>query len=305
MRLLAAEVEVRAWGILYESSQRSLLVQEGRFFMRHMRHTDVSVNGFTIPELIVVISIMGIIISTIMSILIHTYVDVLYLNNQVTSNNELSDAFWFMDDNVSLASRFLMTVPSPFVDTYGPHDSGTSGSEAWSYKGDSATSRVLITKRYATNNNSLTTSRGPVYENTVNFDCTTQMRYQPQLPYISIFFLKNGTLYRRVLTDTSTPLCPGNSQYQRQSCPPYLNKSTWNASCKANDEVLAMNISAFKVDYYQQISGSSGVQIDPNYTSTDPTTLDAADYILVTLTSSYNNRNQNTSMQLRITKVNS
>src|SRR5690606_29463721 len=123
-------------------------------------------------------------------------------------------------------------------------------------------SRVLITRSFSTSTNALDNARQPVFTNTPEFDCATQMYYQPQLTFLSVYFVKNETLYRRVLTDTTTALCHVNAQQQRQSCPPYITSGR-HASCQANDEVLLKGVTNFTVAYYQTSQAGSSTQIDP------------------------------------------
>ncbi|MDB5162919.1 MAG: hypothetical protein JWN28_526 [Candidatus Saccharibacteria bacterium] len=260
--------------------------------------------GLTIVELLIVLVLMGILLPILFTFLVNTYKDVFYLDYKVQSTSQTKLALSFVEDNVRISSGFLSSVPSPYTDAYGPHDTGSSGGQAWSYKGDSATSRVLISESYATNSTAFNSARRPIYVNTAEFNCTTQMYYQPQLSYISIYYLKNSTLYRRVLTDTTTALCAGNTQQQKQSCPPYITSGR-DASCQANDEVLMSNVTEFTVEYFEVTIDGTSTQIDASYTSSDPTVLDAADYANVTITSTNKNGAVTNSLTQRMTKVNS
>lgn len=259
-------------------------------------------SGMTIVEIVVVMTVLGILFP-VFSFILATYRDTYSLNDQVTMNSATKQALWYMDDKVRVAYSFSATVPSPFTDAYGPHDAGTAGAEAWSYKGDSSTSRVLITKSYATTTNALNSGRQPVFMNTPEFNCTTEMSYQPQLPFMTVYFVKDETLYRRVLTDTTSALCAGNVQQQKQSCPPYIT-SGLHASCQANDEVLLSNVSNFSVAYYQVSQAGSSTQIDSGYTSIDPDILIEADYAVVTIGTSTRGGTVTNEVTQRMTKVN-
>ncbi|MGV9001741.1 MAG: prepilin-type N-terminal cleavage/methylation domain-containing protein [Candidatus Saccharimonadaceae bacterium] len=258
--------------------------------------------GFTMVEVAIVVVIVGLIFP-LFAFILSMYHDAYYLDEKVRMSNETSQALWYMEDGVRVSNGFLTAVPSQYVDPYGPHDLGTSGGEAWSYKGDSSASRVLITQNYATTTNALSTGRQPVFENTPTFNCTTQMYYQPQLEYTSIYFVKNRTLYYRLITDKTTALCAGNAQQQKLTCPPYIISSR-NASCETNDEVLATNVSNFSVAYYHIVQDGTSTQLDPTYTSTDPTILSTADYVEVTITQSVRNNAISISLKQRMTKVN-
>ena len=260
--------------------------------------------GFTIVELIIVITVLGLIFPLSIMI-INSYKDTVFSDDKVKTSVLAQRALYYMDDSVRVASAFLTAVPSPFTDAYGPHNAGSSGSEAWSYKGDSASSRVLMTQSYATTVNPSSTGRLPVYENTPAFNCTTQMHYQTQLPFVTVYFVKDSVLYKRTLTDTTTALCPGNTQQQKQSCPPYIAKASLDASCQARDEVLITNVNSFSVAYYQSSSDGTSTQLDSDYTSTDPTILVSADYAVVTITTSTRNGQVMNTISQRLTKVNS
>lgn len=260
--------------------------------------------GFTIVELTVVIVMLGVLLPIFSTLFIDVYHDTYTADRVAKATYETKQALSYMEDNVRVSNGFLAAVPTPFTDPYGPHNNGSSNSEAWSYKGDSSKSRFLITKSYATNSNGLATARQPVFINTANYNCSTQMYYQPQLSFITIYFMKDTTLYKRLLTDTSTAVCPGNTQAQKQTCPPYIAVSSRDASCGANDEILAKNVSEFSTKYYQISKDGSSTQIDPSFSSTDQTVLDPADYVIVTLTMSTTNGNTVGTVSQRMVKIN-
>lgn len=260
--------------------------------------------GFTMVEVVIVLVVVGLLFP-LFAFILGMYHDAYYLDDRVKMNSNAAQALWYMEDSIRMANGFLTEVPSRYEDPYGPHNVGRSGAEAWSYKGDSGTSRVLITRNYATTSNPLNTGRQPVFVDTPLFNCTTQMTYQPQLTYVSIYFVKDGTLYHRVAPDKTTALCAGSSQQQKISCPPYITSGR-NSSCEANDEVLATNVSNFTVEYFRiaEDGGGSAVQLDPAYTSTNPAVLSTADFAIVTLSESTHGGAVTTTLKQRMTKVN-
>lgn len=274
--------------------------------MRRIQRTNnrLSMFGFTIVELTIVVVVLGLIFPIFSALVVTSYRDVLAQDDRVKMVSELKRALWYMDDNVRVSNSFIAGVPSVYSDPYGQRNLGSSGGEAWSYKGLSSSQRVLMTQSYATTTNALSSGRQAVFVNTPEFNCTTEMYYQPQLSFVTIYFVNDGTLYRRLLTDTTTALCPGNAQQQRQTCPPYIAIGSRHASCLANDEILATNVTSFSVGYYQIIQDGTSTQIDPSFTSTDPEILSSADYALVTVTSGVRNNAVTSTLTQRLTKVN-
>lgn len=268
------------------------------------RLTGRTSKGFTVVEMTMVVMILGLILPVFSVMLINTYRDSFYAKDKVRITADTVQALRYIEDTTRQAKTFRATVPSAYTDTYGRNNAGTAGGEAWSYKGDSAAIRVLITENYSSNANPLNTGRQPVFIDTPAFNCTTEMYYQPQLTYIAIYFVRNNTLYKRLLTDTTTALCAGNTQQQKQTCPPDVTQSSWPAACQANDEVLASNVSSFSTAFYRISQDGISTQIDPTFTSSDPSILASADYVNVTITTSVLNGAVTNTMTQRITKVN-
>ncbi len=260
--------------------------------------------GLTIVELAIVVVIIGIVFPIFSVLLVNTYRDSYVSDNKVKSSSMTIQALAYIDDTVRSSSSFLTTTASPYTDVYGANNLGSSGGQAWSYKGTSASNRVLITQNYATTVNALNTGRQPVFKNTPEFNCTTQMYYQPQLEYVTIFFVKDNTLYRRILTDNTSSLCAGNVQQQKRTCPPYIATGSRDASCQANDEILATNVSSFSTAYFQVTQDGTSDPVDAPFTSTDPDILEGADYVNVSITASSKGGGVTNTMTQRMTKVN-
>ena len=276
--------------------------------MLRTRHTNnkyrSSENGLTIVELSLVMVLLAILFPIFYSLLVNMYHDAFYLNDRVRSGSKTTQALFYIEENVRSANAFTTNIPSGYSDFYGPHNLGTAGAEAWSYKGDSASSRVFITQNYSTTTNALNSGRQPVFTNNPIYNCTSELYFQKQLMYMTVYFVKDGTLYRRLLTDRATALCPGNTQQQKQTCPPYISEGSRDASCEAYDEALASNVTNFTVAYFQVSIDGTSTQIDAPYSSTDPAVLSAADYANVTISTSTRGGSVVSSMTQRMTKVN-
>ena len=258
----------------------------------------------TLVEVSIVIVMLGIIFPVFMMLVVNSYRDTFALDDKQRTSSQIMQALSYIEDTVTNSNAFMATLPTPYVDPYGKNNAGTAGVEAWSYKGTAPTDRVLIVQNYATTTNALNTGRQPVFKNTVDFNCTTEMSYQPQLTYATIFFVKDSTLYKRLITDRTSALCPGNVQYQKLTCPPYIAAPGRNAACQANDEVLVNNVSNFSISYFQLAAAATGTPVDPGYTSTDPTVLNEADYVNVTIGAIPRPGMEPNELTQRMTKVN-
>lgn len=167
-----------------------------------------------------------------------------------------------IENNVAIASSFLTATDSGISDPYPP----TANGGAWSYRGESTSSRSLILRSFSTTTHPQqrgASSRLPVFIGSPSgSECQTQnLNYNDAEEYNTVIFLKNSTLYRRVLVRTANQYCnPG--QYQKLSCPSQVDltaagQGTRNASCQADDEVLATNVTNFSVQYFDNVSDST------------------------------------------------
>lgn len=274
--------------------------------MRHIQRTNQSSrHGFTLVEMVIVMIVIGVIFPVFSILLVNVYRDSVFAREQVLMSSDANQAFAYIEESVRSANAFLTAIPANFYDHYGPNNTGTAGAQAWSYKGRGPNDRFLITKNYATTTSPQNTARTPVFIDTPDFDCATQMYYQPQLAYVTIYFLRDGTLYRRILTDTTTALCPGMVQQQKTSCPPSIPVGSRHASCQASDEVLATRVTEFTADYHQISQDGESTSLDTDYSSTDAGVLASADFALVKVTMSTHGGDNTYTVTHRLTKVNS
>lgn len=231
-----------------------------------------SQHGMTVLELMVSLVVIIVIVVTFSVIFTNAYTDILVSNAKTALASRTMRALSFIEHDVRTARGFLETVSGAYHDAYITLPGGQ-----WRHHGTGGTDRILLLDQYATASQSLSPHRLPVYTQGT-FSCydPSQKRYNPQLRYTSLYFVKDHTLYRRTLTDTTTPLCQGEAQAQRQSCPPYLAPGSWHHACQARDEIIATDVEGFSVTYYSQTG-----PITDAYTN--PGALVDADYITVTL----------------------
>ncbi|MFZ1301132.1 MAG: type II secretion system protein [Candidatus Microsaccharimonas sp.] len=225
--------------------------------------------GFTVVELAVATPIVIIVMVTILGFLISLLTDFSNQRISQTLNVNGQVALQQIEADVKLSPQFLTTVDtSTFSDPYGPINTGS----AWSFEGSAPTTspyyRALILETYATTQNPILSTRAPVYLNQVG--CTGDQLYTNDvLRNTVIYFIRNQTLYRRVLTDTTSATC--SSPFQVQSCPTDVTYPR-SSSCVTDDVELLKNVSGFNITYYSD-AGSSTALTTYNLSPANPAIL--------------------------------
>lgn len=246
-----------------------------------MRHTSNS-SGFTLPEILVVTIVTGILLSLLFGPL-----DDLYTANNsglksITQISDLKTALNIIRKDVSMSVDFRTANDN--TDAFGP-DNNYVTSDAWSWQGTGTptpTSRVLITRNYATTGLVSDDTRMLILS---SVDCSTPLTNN------LIYFVNDGTLYRRSLKNSSAP-CSG-SIAQKTTCA----SGSSGYGCEGTDTKLLTNVTSFSIDYYA----------DPNSISPIPNQYDSASAALVaaarSVKISVTVANNNSSM-IRISRVN-
>jgi len=262
---------------------------KGQSHMQLMSHTRLHQRGFTIVELLLAVSLSSVVVVVFIGMIMNTYIRSGRNTVQLELNGNLQNALVDVERDIRLSTKYSTVLPSPFSDPNAP-------SGGWTHRGTPSDEdkRVLILKANATTNNPYSPSRQPLYvhgglanpyivqDALLNCSSTPPngtLYINPQLPFYIVYFVDNNKLYRRILTDTSTTVCNGAQQYQKQSCP-----SGTGGSCTAKDEIIATDVTKFSVDYYQQTDDPSPtfVLLDP-YKTVDPDNLALADNLHVTI----------------------
>lgn len=273
-------------------------------------------------ELAVSLPLIGMVVTVFLAMLLSSMQTVSRDRIQLELNTSNQIALDIIERDVRYSASFNTSVPSQFNDPYGATGLGVGGANAWSHKGvpASITLRVLLLRSYATTTNPYALDRKNVFVNgsVTNLyattdsalNCTTKLNVNPKLPYYTVYFVRNGNLYRRILIDNNpSSLCsaPGNSQYQKLSCPPE-SRSTWNSACQTQDELIASNVDKFQIEYYQRDEDNPTIftNISDAYTSSNPDVLvPARDAdIKLTLKQLGEGKTMTSTLELRASKVN-
>lgn len=249
-----------------------------------MRRTSTS--GFTIAELLIVMVVLGVLIGLLYSPLTNLYFSNINGLKSVVQTTDVHSSLRLISRDLSLATGFAATaaVSSPL----GYNNDGTT----WDWRGTDSNHRVLIAGAYATNilpNGDTAGNRTLIFNSS---DCSTP------LTNTIIYFVKNSTLYRRTIKNT-TSTCGGTAIAQQQTCAAGVS----NAICKGADALILNNVSKFSVDYYASPASSTPISGEYNSGSTAPST---AQSILLTVTSTVGASSNARSMTdtLRVTPLN-
>ena len=263
-----------------------------------MSHTSPSESGFTLIELLLVIALIPLVVGSFIFTLYEVSNSSSHKAFQLDMDDDSRQAMHSIEQDVRTATAFHSEIPASFTDAYGPDNTGSD----WSFAGSSSDLRVLLLTKVATTSISGNGNRTPVYIDSPTYNCTTELLLNPPLLYMVVYFVRDRTLYRRILTDTNSPTC-GETMTQKQSCPGDLSDS-WDASCLARDEVRAHNVSSFKIDYYsqRQTTPASAVYTDP--LPADMTMLDDAEITLGLAGDTGYRASQNSIQTLRIARLN-
>lgn len=185
-----------------------------------------STRGFTVAELIIAIAASGILAGILFGPL-----DDLYISNsnsikQIALTTDAHTALRSIQSTVLLSGGFLAS--NAVTDPTG---------SSWNYT-NGGVNNVLITSNYATTADVPAGSRTLVYNLS---DGTTKLQNN------YVFFVSNGTLYRRTLKNTTAGTAAIG---QNQTCGANYASQSYAASCNGVDATIVKNVSSFTVQYY-------------------------------------------------------
>lgn len=213
--------------------------------------THVRQHGFTVVEILVVLTVLSTVI-----LLVFTTLYNLYLSNvsgllTSTQTTNTRTALRSIEDSLTLATGYL-TKASSITSPQGPNNDAAD----WDFKGTNASNRVLISQSYATTAASTDSNRALVYNNSSGCGSPSTASL---VKNTHIYFVRNQTLYRRTIVPTNT--CPPGA-FQKSTCAVGQSGSV----CQATDAVLLTNVSSFVPQYYTNSTDASAIDIynEPN-----------------------------------------
>lgn len=263
-------------------------------------------HGFTLVEVAVVVPMIIVIVIGILSMLV-----ILVRSNVVQSTrsslvNDTRIALGSIEKDTDASDLFFPdTLPSAtYKDFNEPGLTGTYKTYGTLASGASSTNlNTLFIQTYnqildpqdTTNTKAIAAFKGAS-------PCSaTSMSSTNIAPMAALYFVKNGVLYRRIITDRTNPALCGTGPLVRQTCPTGSDANV--PQCLRKDTALLDNVSQFKVDYYLNAYDVSALNA---YVASPSPTIDQAKSILVTVSSSATASGTRVShtVSLRVTRLN-
>lgn len=193
-------------------------------------------NGFTIPELIVVLTVLGVLIGLIFG----PFDDLYWANAQslqtIVQTTDTRSALRQIEREITISKGFLKESAMD-INSDTPYVNGTN---KWTWDGTGTPSvdspkNVLITENYAT--------RGDTGDIVRAADCATPLTVN------YVFFVYGNTLYRRALvnpTICSTDGVTADQLTQQRTC----YSVSLNTSCKGRDAKIITDVDSFTISYF-------------------------------------------------------
>ncbi len=234
-----------------------------------MQHTSTNKQrGFTLVEVAIVAPIMILVAISIVAILITLVSSTVRPNAQSlimqqeekaleSIESDINNSYVYI--NSTSSSGFLSSLPSSFTDSaasdYSSPPSGTMvvGLQTFNQiidSTDSSRTKVL-----------------PAFKDAASCSNTTDLSPNNIAPVVVIYYVKDNTLYRRTLVDTTNP----------STCGAKLAKQSCLSSCAAEDTALVRvdSLTAFSIVYYTGITNDI-VTTDPTLAKSAKITITAA-----------------------------
>ncbi len=191
--------------------------------------------GFTLVELLVVVPGVLIIVAVMVAFLFSLYSNLLTKNGQLELEVNAQSALFAIRDDPFFAIRFAGSNQDDTTDSHAPGGS-------WNAIDDNA----FIVYEAAFDANRQSSTRQLSYKKDEPNACNSPDISQNQFSVNSlIYFIQNGTLYRRILIPDQSLNCL--TTYRLQSCP----SASATPSCPA-DTIVAENVKSFAINYFDR-----------------------------------------------------
>lgn len=255
--------------------------------------------GFTLVEVMIIAPILILTIGGFVYTLSTIVADTLAVRDTNAMVYDTQGALDRIEQDARLSVQFLSTsgpLPSP----QGSDGNFTGTAAFTSSSSFNGGANALIMSTLSTNLNPLDPTRQAVYFANQPNPCDVTQIYNAKLLTTVMYYINNGSLYRRTYVPTWTTTAGANqvcnAPWQQNSCSPgYTNV----AQCQTSDAKIMDNVTSLSTAYYSTPSGSGG--------DLGAAAANTASTIEVTLASSKTAAGQpiNNTASVRATKLNS
>lgn len=235
--------------------------------------------GFTLIEMLVIVPVVILVIGIFISAIVSMTGDILAARGSNALSNNIQDALNRIEQDVNSSSGYLATNNIALTSPQG-YDDGTA-----SFDNVGTNGTMLILNSYATTSNPLNSNQSTIYTPSPNPCNSTQVNQNPPVMMNIIYFVKNGTLWRRVVAPYNYATIGCSVPWQQPSCTPGYATPSF---CKTQDTRLVDNIqtNGFNVSYFinaSSVSANATASDSSQPDNTRQTALQAANTVGVTI----------------------
>ena len=233
-----------------------------------LRRTNSREFGFSLVEMLIVAPIVILMIGIFVSAIVSMTGDVLSTRGSNALAFNVQDALDRIAADVKLSGGLLATNNIPLSAPQGYNNDTTNFHNA-----DATNGTMLILNTYATTNNPQNSTQSLLYMSGQPYACnSTQIKQNPPVMFNIVYFIKNSTLWRRVIAPANyaTVGCVGGSvgvPWQQPSCYPGISGTI----CKTQDQKLVEGVAAsgFSINYYSSPNTTTVNSIAGDNTKSD------------------------------------
>jgi type II secretory pathway pseudopilin PulG len=216
--------------------------------------------GFTLIEMLIVAPIVLLVIGAFISAIMSMTGGVIANRNEGALTYSVQNALNSIDSDTRVSGGYLATnsISLQAGQGYNAVSSGTNSDTTAFHNVASGAEDMLILNSYATTVNPSSASKRYVYLTNVPNACnSTSVSQNSKMMTNIIYFVKNGTLWRRMVMRSDYMSAGCNTPWQKPSCNPDVTATF----CKVQDTRLVDGIQAggFDIKYYTNTDPSNSI----------------------------------------------
>lgn len=214
--------------------------------------------AFTLIEMLIVTPIVILVIGVVMNMMIKMTGEIIAARTSTYLTSSVQSALSYIENDIRNSGAFLAKNNINLTSPQGRNNDTTDFYNASSTNGDS-----IILNSYGTTDNPLRSDIEYIYTKAPNACSSSSVTSNPRLMFNIVYFIKNNSLWRRVIAPSNYTYSGCKTAWQIPSCYPDIS----GTFCKSKDMKMIENISidSFDVTYYDNAESTS-----PNTTASDP-----------------------------------